>query len=55
MFVIGGASAFNEALDSPQCKKVYLTRILKEVPCDAYIVLPDAKQYRHDPEHKVEV
>ncbi len=53
--MIGGASAFNEALESPLCKTVYLTKILQEIPCDTFITLPDPKQFADDPDYTVEV
>ena len=34
-FVLGGRSAFMEAMASPQCDDIYVTRILKpQVSCD---------------------
>nr|AIA15403.1 Thymidylate synthase [uncultured bacterium] len=32
IFVIGGASVYKEALESPRCGTIYLTKILKEYP-----------------------
>lgn len=32
-FVIGGSKVYNEALSHPECEKVYVTHILKHIPC----------------------
>jgi dihydrofolate reductase len=35
-FVIGGSALYNEALCHPNCKKVFITHILKYVECDVF-------------------
>eukprot|EP00048_Salpingoeca_helianthica_P023285 m.23422 g.23422 ORF g.23422 m.23422 type:complete len:179 (-) comp8500_c0_seq1:32-568(-) len=37
VFVIGGARVYQEALSSPQCGLVYMTRVHKDFPCDTFI------------------
>eukprot|EP00927_Polykrikos_kofoidii_P086971 TRINITY_DN98_c0_g1_i2.p1 TRINITY_DN98_c0_g1~~TRINITY_DN98_c0_g1_i2.p1 ORF type:complete len:488 (+),score=57.35 TRINITY_DN98_c0_g1_i2:68-1531(+) len=36
IFVIGGESAYREALEMPSCHRIFLTRIGKEMECDAF-------------------
>ncbi|XP_069703592.1 dihydrofolate reductase isoform X2 [Periplaneta americana] len=36
VWVIGGSSVYKEALTSPFCHRVYLTRVLKTFECDAF-------------------
>jgi len=39
IFVIGGKQLYNEALNHPQCEKVYVTHILKYIVCDIFFPL----------------
>jgi dihydrofolate reductase len=34
VFVIGGSQVYQEALWLPECRKVYLTQVHAEIPCD---------------------
>ena len=36
-FVIGGAEVFTEALQHPQCRKIFLTEILHDFGCDLFM------------------
>ncbi len=36
VFIIGGASVYNEAINHPSCSQIYLTEIDKEYDCDVY-------------------
>lgn len=36
VFVIGGATVFQEAIHHPQCEKIYLTEVMAEFQCDAF-------------------
>ena len=36
VFVIGGGSVFFDAINKPQCKKIYATHILSEFDCDVF-------------------
>jgi len=37
VFIIGGSGVYKEALSSPLCHRVYLTRVLKEFECDTFL------------------
>jgi dihydrofolate reductase/thymidylate synthase len=43
VFVIGGAKVYAEAINHPDCKTVYLTRIHKTFDCDAFFPKIDEK------------
>jgi dihydrofolate reductase/thymidylate synthase len=36
IFVIGGEGAYREALEMPTCERIFMTRVGKEVECDAF-------------------
>ena len=36
VFIIGGASVYNEAINHPLCQKIYLTEIQKDYDCDVF-------------------
>lgn len=36
VFVIGGGSVYEQAVASPRCVRLYLTRVLKEFDCDTF-------------------
>ena len=44
VFVIGGAQVFQEALLSPQCRKIYLTKIKGVFDCDVFF--PEMSHFR---------
>jgi dihydrofolate reductase len=37
VFIIGGAQVYAEALASPLCEEVYLTKVAGEHECDTFI------------------
>ena len=49
VFVFGGAEVYKQALASPLCAGVYLTRVDVDVPCDTFF--PDLEElpYERDP------
>jgi len=46
IFVIGGAAAFKEAVDLPGCARIFLTRVGKDVECDAFFPALDEAKFR---------
>lgn len=36
IFVIGGANIYAQAIEHPQCEKIYLTEVLNTFACDAF-------------------
>mmetsp|Transcript_64781 Transcript_64781/g.186332 ORF Transcript_64781/g.186332 Transcript_64781/m.186332 type:complete len:490 (+) Transcript_64781:89-1558(+) len=46
IFVIGGAAAFKEAVDLPGCARIFLTRVGKDVECDAFFPAFDESKFR---------
>ena len=38
-FNIGGGSLFAEAINHPDCSRIYLTEVMKEYPCDTFFPL----------------
>lgn len=45
VFVIGGAQVFAEALQHPDCQRIYLTKIEKQFACDTFFP-EDLSQFR---------
>ena len=45
VFVIGGASVYNEAINHPSCQKVILTEIDKEFDCDVFFPILDVAEF----------
>merc|ERR1719183_3260530 len=45
IFAIGGESVYKEALDLPGCKRIFLTRIAKDIECDAFFPAFDASLF----------
>ena len=42
VWIVGGHSVYKEAMDSPQCHRVYFTKIMAVFDCDAFFpALPD--------------
>ena len=37
VFVIGGGQIYAEALTHPSCSRVFLTRVMDQFPCDAFL------------------
>jgi len=46
IFVIGGEAAYKEALDMPECARLFITRIAKDMECDAFFPAFDADRFR---------
>merc|ERR1711920_1003483 len=46
MFVIGGTAAYTEALILPQCGRIFLTRIGKDIECDTFFPNIDEEQFK---------
>merc|ERR1719221_1262345 len=46
MFVIGGTAAYTEALTLPQCARIFLTRIAKEIECDTFFPAIDDEKFK---------
>lgn len=36
VWIVGGYSVYKEAMESPMCDRIYLTRILANFECDAF-------------------
>lgn len=47
VFVVGGSSLYRESLQSPLCHTIYLTRVLREFPCDTHIPAIDCESTWH--------
>jgi dihydrofolate reductase/thymidylate synthase len=45
IFVIGGQRAYEEALSMEECQRIYMTRVGKDVECDAFFPAFDATHY----------
>jgi len=46
VFVIGGESAYREALEMSCCTRIFMTRIGKDVPCDAFFPAFDEGRFK---------
>mmetsp|Transcript_83287 Transcript_83287/g.231842 ORF Transcript_83287/g.231842 Transcript_83287/m.231842 type:complete len:500 (-) Transcript_83287:292-1791(-) len=46
VFVIGGAGAYKEAVEMPSCARVFLTRVGKDIDCDAFFPTFDEKKFK---------
>ncbi len=56
VFVVGGGQLYKEALDSPLCKRVYMTQILKEVDnVDVWMPTVDNSKFRLESEGDVKI
>ncbi|XP_063223937.1 dihydrofolate reductase-like isoform X2 [Bacillus rossius redtenbacheri] len=68
VWIIGGSSLYKEAMQSPLCHRIYLTRILKHYDCDVFLPdipasfvrikdsrVPEEKQEENDVEYYHEV
>lgn len=45
VWIVGGQSIYKEALELPQCKRIYLTKIDKEFECDTFFPEIDENVY----------
>lgn len=46
IFVIGGQAAYNEAVNMPCCKNVFVTRVGKDFECDAFFPAIDDTKFK---------
>jgi len=46
IFVIGGQAAYEEALKMPGCARLFVTRVSKELECDAFFPAIDEAQFK---------
>jgi dihydrofolate reductase / thymidylate synthase len=46
VFVIGGQAAYKEAIEQPNCVRLYITRVAKDFECDAFFPKFDEKQFQ---------
>lgn len=46
VFVAGGTSLYQQCMQMDACKRLYLTEILKDFPCDAFFPSIDRKLFR---------
>merc|ERR1719384_2855143 len=46
IFVIGGQAAYQEAVEMPNCARVFLTRIAKDFECDAFFPAFDKSKFQ---------
>jgi dihydrofolate reductase/thymidylate synthase len=46
IFVIGGAAAYKEAVEMPTCEKIFITRVSKDLECDAFFPAFDETKFR---------
>jgi len=46
VFVIGGESVYKEALELPACVRIFLTRIAKDIECDAFFPGVDETKFK---------
>jgi dihydrofolate reductase/thymidylate synthase len=45
-FVIGGQQAYQEAIEMASCERIFVTRIAKDIDCDAFFPAFDEAQYK---------
>lgn len=45
IFVIGGQAAYQEAIEMPNCDRIFITRVGKDVDCDAFFPAFDSREY----------
>lgn len=46
IFVIGGASVYAQALNHPDCDRIYLTEVMDKFECDAFFPKIDEKVFK---------
>jgi len=46
IFVIGGQAAYQEAVDMPNCARIFLTRVARDLECDAFFPSFDQSKFR---------
>lgn len=52
VWIVGGYSVYKEAMESPFCHRIYLTRIMAEFECDAFFpsLTDNFKRVPNDPD-----
>ncbi len=40
VFIIGGANVFEQAINHPDCEKIYITEVVGEFECDVFFPMP---------------
>ncbi|XP_053956865.1 dihydrofolate reductase [Anastrepha ludens] len=52
VWIVGGSQVYKEAMDSPRCHRLYLTKILKDFKCDTFFpnIPADFQEVEPDPE-----
>jgi len=46
LFVIGGQAAYKEAVEMPSCARIFLTRVAKDMECDAFFPAFDQDSFK---------
>ncbi|XP_072174316.1 dihydrofolate reductase-like [Diadema setosum] len=46
VWVIGGSSVYKDAMESPLCHRIYLTRVMKEIECDTFFPEFDLNRFK---------
>lgn len=58
VWIVGGSSVYQEAMDSDRCYRIYFTDIQGEYECDTFFPVMDVKKFQqvpNDPEMPAEV
>ena len=51
VFVIGGSSLYSEGMKSPNCEKIYLTKVLSDIKCDVFFPKIDETKFFVDQDY----
>ncbi|XP_072174317.1 dihydrofolate reductase-like [Diadema setosum] len=46
VWVIGGFQVYKDAMESPYCHRIYLTRVMKEIECDTFFPEFDLNRFK---------
>jgi len=46
IFVIGGQAAYQEAIEMPNCARIFITRVAKDLECDAFFPAFDQSKFK---------
>jgi dihydrofolate reductase len=46
VFVIGGQAAYQEAVELPNCRYIFMTRVGKDLECDAFFPAFDVTKFQ---------
>lgn len=57
VWIVGGYSVYKEAMESPLCDRIYLTRVLAQFECDAFFpqLSDNFKRISNDPDVPEEI